>query len=65
VNVSCVTLGERKMGKLFSETMKSRNVFAETGLDGNSLLSFILRKWGWRVCTGYVMFRMGTSDRFL
>jgi hypothetical protein len=45
---------------LWSENLKGRDHSEDLGVDGR-ISDWILEKWGWKLWTGFIWLRIGTS----
>jgi hypothetical protein len=60
------THGERKLcAKFWLQSLKGRDHLKDISADGSILLNWILRKWGWRVWSGFMCLKIGADGELL
>jgi hypothetical protein len=55
----------RNAYKIWSENMKGRDHSEDLGIDRSIILKWILEEAVWKLCSGFIYLRTGTSDGHL
>jgi len=62
---ACGTYGGEVRTGFWWEKSEGKDYLKDLGVDGMIILKWILRKYGWELLTGLILFSIGTGDRFM